>query len=106
MVTESSRARYDRRSLGAFGRKLACLSVVLPVLLLAAPAHSASLINSVGPRLPTNIGPRGPMIDSIGPRFDPGLHSGGNGQGGGYGGGTTTNANTSSGGNSASGHSG
>jgi subtilisin family serine protease len=103
MVTDSSRARVDRRSsLGAFACKLACLSAVLPLLLIAAPAQSASLINSVGPRIPTNIGPRGPMIDSVGPRFDP--HTRGTGDG--TGGGNSSNASTSSGGSSANGTSG
>src|SRR5690242_17316900 len=99
MVTDSSRpagARFEPRSrLGAFGRALACLSlVVLPALLMAAPPAQSAMLTNVAPRLPTNIGPRGPMIDSIGPRFDPSLHSGGNGQTGGNG----NNAGTSSGG--------
>jgi Subtilase family len=104
MVTESSRARSVRRSsLGAFACKIACLSAVLPVLLIAAPVQSASLINSVGPRIPTNIGPRGPMLDSVGPRFDP--HTRGTGDG--TGGGNSGNAgNSSGGGSSANGTSG
>jgi subtilisin family serine protease len=101
MVTDCTRARSGRGfSLGAFGGKIAL--ALLPALLIAAPAQSASLMNSVGPRLPTNIGPRGPMIDSIGPRFDPNLHSGGNGQGGN----NNTNSNSSSSGGSNTGNSG
>jgi subtilase family protein len=104
MVTDSSRARFGRRSsLGASTRRIAGLSAVL--LLIAAPvAQSAMLTNSVGPRLPTNIGPRGPMIDSIGPRFDPGVHTRGNGDG--NNGGNSSNAGSSSGGSSANGTSG
>jgi hypothetical protein len=102
MVTDSSRARFDRR-FGAFARKIACLSAVLPVLLIATPvAQSAMLTNSVGPRIPTNIGPRGPMLDSVGPRFDP--HTRGTGDG--TGGGNSSNAGNSSGGSSANGTSG
>jgi subtilisin family serine protease len=105
MPTNSSRparGRFDRRSsLTALGSRLACLAA----LLIAAPAaQSAMLTNSVGPRLPTNIGPRGPMIDSIGPRFDPGLHNGGNSSGNNTG--NSSNAGTSSGGSSANGTSG
>src|SRR5215813_13971148 len=92
-------------SLGAFGRTLACLSALLPVLLLTAPPAQSAMLTNVGPRMPTNIGPRGPMIDSIGPRFDPALHNPG-GNGGGNSGGNSSNANTSSGGGSASGNSG
>ena len=97
MVIESSgpRARFGRSpGLGRYGRRLACVSAVLPILLLAAPAQSAMLTN-VGPRLPTNIGPRGPMIESVGPRFDPSLHNGGGGNN--QSGGSGNNAATSSG---------
>ncbi len=101
MVTDSSRLRCDRRAgLGAVARQIACLAAVLPVLLIAAPAAQSAMLTNVGPRLPTNIGPRGPMIDSIGPRFDPSLHNGGNG---GNTGGNSSNAGTSSGGSSANG---
>jgi hypothetical protein len=108
MIVDSRPAglRRERRSrFGVFGGRLACLGALLPLLLIAAPAQSASLMNSVGPRLPTNIGPRGPMIESVGPRFDPSLHSGGNNQGGN---GNNNNAGASSGGSggSASGGSG
>ena len=103
MVTDSSRARAHRRfSLGAF----ALLSTFFPALLIAAPTAHAAMLTNVGPRLPTNIGPRGPMIDSVGPRYDPTLHTGGNGQGSGNGnGGNNSNAGSSSGGgnNSANG---
>jgi subtilisin family serine protease len=86
----------------AFGCKLAGLAA----LLIAAPAAQSAMLTNVGPRMPINIGPRGPMIDSIGPRFDPSLHTGG-GNGGGNSGGNSTNANSSSsGGSSASGNSG
>jgi hypothetical protein len=107
MATESSRARSGRRaSFGALARKIACLSAVLPVLLIVAPAAQSAMLTNVGPRLPTNIGPRGPVIESVGPRFDPSLHTGGgNGQGGNSGG-NGTNATTSSGGISASRNSG
>jgi hypothetical protein len=91
------------------GRKLARLGALLPLLLIAAPAQSASLMNSVGPRLPTNIGPRGPTIESIGPRFDATQHSGGNGQSGGNGnnnGGNGAGASSGGSGGSASGGSG
>jgi len=91
-----SRARFDRRSrLGALARKIACLSAVLPALLIAAPAAQSAMLNSVSARLPTNIGPRGPVIDSIGPRFDPTLHNGGN----------SGNAGSSSSGGSSNGNS-
>ena len=107
MVTDGTRARFGRAfTLGAFGSTFAVLSALLPVLLIAAPAQSASLMNSVGPRLPTNIGPRGPMIESIGPRFDPSLHSGGNGQGGGGGNGNNAGASSGGSGGSATGGSG
>jgi hypothetical protein len=102
MVTDSSRARFGRRSsLGAFARGIAGLSAVL--LLITVPAAQSAMLTNVGPRLPTNIGPRGPMIDSIGPRFDPSLHNGGNG---GNNTGNSSNAGTSSGGSSANGTSG
>jgi len=102
MVTHSSRARSGGRcGFGALACKIACLSAVLPVLLIAAPAQSAMLTN-VGPRLPANIGPRGPMIDSVGPRFDPQTRSNGDGTGGG----NSSNAGNSSGGSSANGTSG
>ncbi len=105
MVSSCSRARGETRcARRAFGCRIALLSAVLAILLAGVPAaDAASLINSVGPRLPTNIGPRGPMIDSVGPRFDGSLHSGG---GNGQGGGNSTNAGSSSssnGGSSASG---
>ena len=107
MVTDSSRpagARFEPRSrLGAFARRLACLSALLPVLLIMAPAAHSAMFNSVAPRLPTNIGPRGPMIDSIGPRFDPSLHSGG---GNNTNTNTNTNTSTSSSGGSRTGNSG
>src|SRR5438105_1009436 len=94
MVTDCTRARFGRGfRLGAVASEIAVLCTLLPALLIAAPAQSASLMNNVGPRLPTNIGPRGPMIDSVGPRFDPSLHSGGNGQGSGN---NTSNSNSSS----------
>jgi hypothetical protein len=103
MVTDSSRARFGRRSsLGAFARRIAGLSAVL--LLIAAPVAQSAMLTNVGPRLPTNIGPRGPMIDSIGPRFDPSLHTRGNGDG--NSGGNGSNAGSSSGGSSANGTSG
>src|SRR5215468_11031632 len=105
MVTDSGglrRARLGRSLLGVF----ACLSVFLPTVFLAAPAAQSAMINNVGPRLPTNIGPRGPTIDSIGPRYDSTVRgSGGSGQGGGNNS-NSSNANNSSGGNSASGNTG
>jgi subtilisin family serine protease len=102
MVIDSSGVRFDRRSgLGAVARKLACLSAVLPLLLIAAPAAQSAMLTNVGPRLPTNIGPRGPMIDSIGPRFDPSLHNPGR-NGGGNTGGNSGDANTTSSGGSGS----
>jgi len=105
MVTDSSglaRTRLGRSLLGVF----ACLSVVLPAVFIAAPAAQSAMINSVGPRLPTNIGPRGPSIDNIGPRYDSTTRGGGgNGQGGGNNS-NSSNANSSSGGNSASGNTG
>src|SRR5579871_498496 len=92
MVTDSSHARRSRRfSLGA----LALLST-LSAVLVAAPTAQAAMLTNVGPRLPTNIGPRGPMIDSLGPRYDPTLHTGGNGQGSGNGGNTSNNSNAGS----------
>jgi len=109
-MTVDSRGTADlrlglRSRLGVFGRGLACIVALLPILLIAAPAQSASLMNSVGPRLPTNIGPRGPMIESVGPRFDPSLHSGGNNQGG-SGNGNNAGASSGASGGSASGGSG
>jgi subtilisin family serine protease len=95
-------ARLERRSRrGITGGRLVCLLATLAVLSLAGPAQSASLMNSVGPRLPTNIGPRGPTLESIGPRFDSTLHSGGNGQGGGNGN-NNNSAGASSGGSGGS----
>jgi len=71
------RTRSDRH-VGKFGRGLACLAAVIPALLITqlvtSAAWSSSLIN-VGPRLPTNIGPRTPMTGTIGPRFDPTFHT-------------------------------
>jgi len=87
-------------SLGAFGRTLACLSALLPVLLLTAPPAQSAMLNNVGPRLPTNIGPRGPMIDSIGPRFDPSLRNGGGGNNQSGGGGNSAGTSSNSGGGS------
>ncbi len=54
-------------------RRVAWLAIV-PALLLGHAAWSATLIN-VGPRLPTNIGPRTPSIGTVGPRFDPTIRS-------------------------------
>jgi subtilisin family serine protease len=106
MVTDSSRARFGCGSrLGAFARRIACLSALLPVLLIATPTAQSAMLTNVGPRLPTNIGPRGPTIDSIGPRFDPNLHTGG-GNGSNSTGGNTSNAGSSSSGGSSSGNSG
>src|SRR5262245_18101684 len=105
MVTDSSglvRTRFGRSFCGFF----ACLSVVLPAVFIAAPASQSPMINSVGPRLPTNIGPRGPSIDNIGPRYHSTTRgNGGNGQGGGNNS-NSSNANTSSGGSSAGGNTG
>src|SRR5215469_5014720 len=88
----AARVRFEKRSRwGALGRRLAWLATLVPALLIVAPAvQSASLIRGdVGPRLPTNIGPRSNPIDTVGPRFDPTLHrlpgGYGNGQVGGTG---------------------
>src|SRR5262249_13783053 len=105
MVTDSSglvRTRLGRSLLGAF----ACLWVILPAVFVATPAAQSAMINSVGPRLPTNIGPRGPSIDNIGPRYDSTTRgNGGNGQGGGNNS-NSSNANSSSGGSSVGGNTG
>ncbi len=103
MVTDLSRSQASHRSsLGAFVRKLACLSALL---LIAVPAAQSAMLTNVGPRLPANIGPRGPVIDSIGPRFDPSLHNPGP-NGGASTGNTSNNAGTSSAGSSTNGNSG
>jgi subtilisin family serine protease len=103
MVTDCTSARSGRGfRLGTLASKVAILSAVLPALLIAAPAQAASLMNSVGPRLPTNIGPRGPMIDSVGPRFDPTLHSGGGGGSGGSSGGGASNSSSNNSSSSSS----
>ncbi|HEY2134705.1 MAG TPA: S8 family serine peptidase [Xanthobacteraceae bacterium] len=93
--------------LTGFARRFAWLAVV-PALMMGDVAQSASLMNSVCPRLPTNIGPRGPVVDSVGPRFDPTFRSspGGASQygtaGGGSTGGASGNGNASNGGGSTS----
>jgi hypothetical protein len=64
--------RVERRPGGAaFARLLAFLAAVVPALLLPDAAHAVNLTNSVGPRLPTSIGPRAPNVTTVGPRFDP-----------------------------------
>ncbi|MEA3021746.1 MAG: hypothetical protein QOK01_598 [Alphaproteobacteria bacterium] len=71
---------FDGRSRLAFACRLAWLAVI-PALLMGDAAQSASVL-SVGPRLPPNmgpppsmsppsIGPRGPVLNTVGPRFDP-----------------------------------
>lgn len=74
--SRSARMWLEGRSRpGSVARRLIALAAALPLLLLADAAQPASLINSVGPRLPTNIGPRslGP-IGTVGPRLDPSFH--------------------------------
>src|ERR1700688_1846296 len=69
-----ARTSFERHAkLARFGRRFAWLAVV-PALLLAGVAQWAMI--SACPRLPTNIGPpnigpRGPTLNSVGPRFDP-----------------------------------
>ena len=71
---------FDRRSKLTLACRLAWLAVI-PALLMGDAAQSASVL-SVGPRLPPNmgpppsmsppsIGPRGPVLNTVGPRFDP-----------------------------------
>jgi hypothetical protein len=71
---------FDGRSRLTFACRLAWLAVI-PALLMGDAAQSASVL-SVGPRLPPNmgpppsmsppsIGPRGPVLNTVGPRFDP-----------------------------------
>ncbi len=71
---------FDARSKLALACRLAWLAVI-PAVLMGDAAQSASVL-SVGPRLPPNmgpppsmsppsIGPRGPVLNTVGPRFDP-----------------------------------
>jgi hypothetical protein len=71
---------FDGRSKLTLACRLAWLAVI-PALLMGDAAQSASVL-SVGPRLPPNmgpppsmsppsIGPRGPVLNTVGPRFDP-----------------------------------
>ena len=71
---------FDGRSRLTLACRLAWLAVI-PALLMGDAAQSASVL-SVGPRLPPNmgpppsmsppsIGPRGPVLNTVGPRFDP-----------------------------------
>jgi subtilisin family serine protease len=99
--------RFRRSDFGrGLARGLACLAIVVPALLMAGPAQSA-MINA-GPRLPTNIGPRGPVVDSVGPRFDPSFRTSPGGGGGQVGTGGTNTGGTggSSGGGSRVGNTG
>jgi hypothetical protein len=97
----SARARSRECRIGALGRRLAWLAIV-PALLVAGVAQSAMLTN-VGPRLPTSVGPRGPTINSIGPRFDPTFHTPRGGGDYGTGGGTSATGGANAGGPSGSG---
>ena len=78
---ESDRPARAEGRCRAFARRFAWLAAV-SVLLVADAAQSAMLTN-VGPRLPTNIGPRGPIVNSVGPRFDPTFRTPPGGGGGG-----------------------
>jgi len=71
---------FDGRSKLTLACRLAWLAVI-PAVLMGDAAQSASVL-SVGPRLPPNmgpppsmsppsIGPRGPVLNTVGPRFDP-----------------------------------
>jgi len=101
------RSNGRSRSGGGVGRRLRWLAV-LPALLIAPAVQSASLIRGdVGPRLPTNIGPRSNPIDTVGPRFDPSFHTAPGGYGNGQVGGTgASGTGGASGGASTAGNSG
>src|SRR3981189_1609054 len=75
---------FDGRSKLTLACRLAWLAVI-PAVLMGDAAQSASVL-SVGPRLPPNmgpppgmsppsIGPRGPVLNTVGPRFDPTFRS-------------------------------
>jgi hypothetical protein len=88
----------------ALARRARRLAILLPVLLAAQAAHPAGILTNVGPRISTPVGPRGPTINSIGPRFDPSFHGtppGGNGvsNSGGNNNGNNAGANNSGGSN-------
>ena len=65
----------------ALARRMRWLAALVPILLIAEAAQSASLLTNFGPRVQPNIGPRAPTLNTIGPRFDPSFHAtpGGNG---------------------------
>ena len=99
MRNESGRPARTGWRLGALARRARWLAALIPALLIADAAHAASLMNSFSPRVPTDIGPRGPTLNAVGPRLDPSLRTtpgspGANNQGG-------SNAGTNTGGSTA-----
>src|SRR5580692_8605000 len=87
-------ARTGRRA-RALTRGVRRLAILLPVLLAAQAAHPASIMTNVGPRISAPIGPRGPTINSIGPRVDPSFHATPPGNGANNNGGSNTGGNNS-----------
>jgi subtilisin family serine protease len=71
MHRDLGRLARRARALGWGVRRLA---ILLPVLLATQAAHPASILTNVGPRISAPVGPRGPTINSVGPRFDPSFH--------------------------------
>src|SRR3984957_16793948 len=99
MRNESGRPARTGWRLGALARRARWLAALIPALLIADAAHAASLMNSFSPRVPTDIGPRGPTLNTVGPRLDPSLRTtpgspGANNQGG-------SNAGNNTGGSTA-----
>src|SRR5262249_6342348 len=78
---ESDRPARAEGRCRAFARRFAWLAAVSG--LLVADAAQSAMLTNVGPRLPTNIGPRGPIVNSVGPRFDPTFRTPPGGGGGG-----------------------
>jgi hypothetical protein len=82
MRIELGRLAHNACRPRALARCVRRLAILLPVLLVAQAAHPAGILTNVGPRISTPVGPRGPTINSVGPRFDPSFHGtppGGNG---------------------------
>src|ERR1700721_2966413 len=95
----SGRFVRARRPASAFARAVRWVAVLVPVLLAAEAAHSASMLTNFGPRVQPNIGPRAPSLNTTGPRLDPSFHgvpgnNAGNDQGGNNPGGNNAGSRT------------
>ena len=95
MRRELGRLARTARRTRALARGVRRLAILVPVLLAAQAAHPASIMTNVGPRISTPIGPRGPTINSVGPRFDPSFHGTPPGNGSSNNGGNNTGGNNS-----------